>query len=185
MTTKLEYRVKPVTRYTVTRYEDTGNTGSVTERGTFDNPDVAYEVAYALCKADHERLGYKVDDERVQYPEHPMQTTINRVVIANEAERVRVANGVSADELLRGARIVYDDGGPASITEYNTTGGERGMQSMPSPAVADRLVMTPPAGYVMLTKAEHERLVAAAGPHGVTKPMFEADRIKAEVDRTT
>lgn len=69
----LEYRVKPITRYVVTRYEEGpgGNTGSVSERGHYDNPDVAWEVAYALCKQEHERYGYPVADERIQYPRHP------------------------------------------------------------------------------------------------------------------
>lgn len=71
--TKIEYRVRPVTRYIITRYEESedGRTGACEQRGEYDSPDVAYEVGYALCKLDHDRLGYPPGDERVQYPRHP------------------------------------------------------------------------------------------------------------------
>lgn len=68
--TKLEYRVKRITRYVITRHEEdlSGRCGSTVEKGTYDNADVAHEVAYALCKQDHERLGYPPGDERIKYP---------------------------------------------------------------------------------------------------------------------
>lgn len=71
---KVEYKVRPVTRYNVTRYtpDDAGNgraSGSCETKGEYLNPEIAYEVAYALCKAEHERLGYAPGDERIQYPE--------------------------------------------------------------------------------------------------------------------
>lgn len=76
MQTFIEYRVKPVTRYIVTRYESqmsddrrSGSTGPVSERGEFPNFDTAYAVGYALCKAEHEQLGYPLDDERIKYPD--------------------------------------------------------------------------------------------------------------------
>lgn len=70
--TKLEYRVKKVERYIITRYEERGSAGSVSERGEFSNPDQAWETAYALCKVEHDHhLGWPIDDERVQYPRHP------------------------------------------------------------------------------------------------------------------
>ncbi len=65
---KIEYRVIPVTRYVVTRYQDDGNTASVSERGEYGNNEIGYEVAYALCRAEHEQLGWPVADERIQYP---------------------------------------------------------------------------------------------------------------------
>jgi hypothetical protein len=67
---KIEYRVRPVTRYIVTRYEegDGGRSGASTSHGEFDNPIMAFEVAYALCKAEHQRLGWPVDDQRILYP---------------------------------------------------------------------------------------------------------------------
>ena len=74
---KIEYRVRPVTRYIVTRYEEfeSGITesrvvgGSCETRGEYDNERLAYEVGYALARADHERLGYPPGDMRIIYPE--------------------------------------------------------------------------------------------------------------------
>ena len=68
---KIEYKVREVKRYIVTRYHESDNGGScgVDAKGEFDNPNIAYEVAYALCKDDHERLGYPPADERIQYPD--------------------------------------------------------------------------------------------------------------------
>lgn len=76
---KIEYRVRPVTRYIITRYAERDNgepltKGSVGGKGEYENADVAYEVAYALCKAEHERLGLPPGDERIQYPRHPDET---------------------------------------------------------------------------------------------------------------
>lgn len=65
----VEYKIRPVTRYIVTRYyaNDRGSGSEV--KGEFDNADIAHEVAYALCKDEHEGLGYPVGDERIKYPE--------------------------------------------------------------------------------------------------------------------
>lgn len=77
---KVEYRVKPITRYVVTRYEE-GTDESIeegpkswsgtTERGNFDNFITAFEVASSLCGAEHASLGWPVDDDRMQYPKIP------------------------------------------------------------------------------------------------------------------
>jgi len=65
---KIEYKVRVTQRYFVTRYaEGDGQAGSSTF-GEYDNEEVAYEVAYALCRAEHERLGWPLGDERIQYP---------------------------------------------------------------------------------------------------------------------
>lgn len=69
MTDLIEYKVRPVTRYVVTRYERRGNAGGSEQQGEFDNAATAYAVGYALCRAEHERLGWPVGDERIQYPE--------------------------------------------------------------------------------------------------------------------
>ena len=66
--TQLEYRVVKVDRYIVTRFTSNENGGSVQQRGEFDNSDVAHEVAYALCKREHEFLGWDMGDMRIQYP---------------------------------------------------------------------------------------------------------------------
>ena len=103
MDTFIEYRVRPVTRYIVTRYEQQrsencgglpsektiGSVGSV-GNGEFDNADTAYAVAYALARADHERLGYSLGDERIRYPEHPNQV-LAQACAAQVPEGVRHA----------------------------------------------------------------------------------------------
>ena len=68
---KIEYRVIPITRYTVTRYYSGENTGGVEQRGEYNNANVAYEVGYALARAEHDRLGWPLGDERIKYPESP------------------------------------------------------------------------------------------------------------------
>jgi hypothetical protein len=68
MTIELEYRVKEVTRFIVTRYHSDGGGSSVEGRGEYGNPDIAFEVAYALCKRDHDLLGWPLGDDRIRYP---------------------------------------------------------------------------------------------------------------------
>lgn len=67
----IEYRVRPVTRYVVTRYEDQGENGTANIRGLgeYENQQVAQEVGYALCRAEHERLGWPPGDTRILYPQ--------------------------------------------------------------------------------------------------------------------
>lgn len=66
---KIEYQVRQAPRYYVTRYHEysDGRAGSET-KGVYDNPEVAHEVAYALCKAEQDRLGLPPGDERIAYP---------------------------------------------------------------------------------------------------------------------
>lgn len=73
----IEYKVRPVTRYCVTRFvklEDRdaglvpGLAPGSSVMGEYDNENVAHEVGYALCKAENARLGWKETDERIQYP---------------------------------------------------------------------------------------------------------------------
>ena len=68
---KVEYRVREVTRYHVTRHYSSldERTGGTEQKGEYDNPNIAYEVAYALAKEEHSRLGYPLDDERIKYPD--------------------------------------------------------------------------------------------------------------------
>lgn len=81
---KTEYKIRPVTRYVVTRYneDDNGIASSVT-KGEYDNADMAYEVGYALAKEEHERLGYPLDDMRIIYPLHPNNSS--EVIINRDA----------------------------------------------------------------------------------------------------
>jgi hypothetical protein len=76
MTIQLEYRVKKVNRYIVTRFAQSEgqNVGSVENRGEYDNDEVAHEVAYALCKREHEVLGWDIGDQRVKYPQREYET---------------------------------------------------------------------------------------------------------------
>jgi len=66
---KIEYRVRPVTRFVVTRYEESDQCGGSKVLGEYDNKEVAYGVGYALCKAEHDRLGYAPGDMRIIYPD--------------------------------------------------------------------------------------------------------------------
>jgi hypothetical protein len=66
---KVEYKVREVKRYIVTRYEESDRSGSCATRGEFDNFDTAYHVGYAMAKLEHENLGYPIDDMRIIYPE--------------------------------------------------------------------------------------------------------------------
>lgn len=66
MTEKIEYRVRPVTRYIVTRWEDVENgTALLDECGEFANEDRAYSVAHALAFKEREDLGWPPGDERI------------------------------------------------------------------------------------------------------------------------
>lgn len=68
-TSKVEYRVRPITRYIVTRHIANEMASSqLTERGQFDSYQTAYDVAYAMCKLEHDMDGAEAGDERFQYP---------------------------------------------------------------------------------------------------------------------
>ena len=68
---KVEYRVRKIERYIVTRFheDEGGQTGGSAVKGEYDNEDIATEVAYALCRAEHHALGWPPGDERIQYPQ--------------------------------------------------------------------------------------------------------------------
>lgn len=81
----IEYRIKAVTRYVLTRHTDgehgrpTNDTEdhreSVPETRQigpeYTSAETVYEVGYALARQDAERLGYGPGDDRVIYPEQP------------------------------------------------------------------------------------------------------------------
>lgn len=75
---EIEYRIRPVTRYIVTRCatEDAG-AREVSQIGEYYNAELAYHVSYAMAKAEHEKLGWPLDDPRMKYPEpfQPSQPT--------------------------------------------------------------------------------------------------------------
>jgi hypothetical protein len=72
----IEYRVKRVERFIVTRYEESegGHTGSVRQIGNeYDGFEVAYEVGYALARADQERLALPPGDMSVVFPSRALE----------------------------------------------------------------------------------------------------------------
>lgn len=72
----IEYRVRDVSRYIVTRYETGPEGAGVSTIGEYGREESAYDVAYALCKAEHQRLGWPVGDERIQYPQSPSDANV-------------------------------------------------------------------------------------------------------------
>lgn len=67
----IEYRVREVRRYIVTRYGigmAEGGFLQSSQHGEFDNFETAFAVGHALCRAEHERLGLGLSDERISYP---------------------------------------------------------------------------------------------------------------------
>ena len=72
----VEYRVREIKRYLVTRHEQNVSakgvivTGSNRQIGSeYDNYEMAYAVGYALAAKEHDDLGYDLEDERIQYPQ--------------------------------------------------------------------------------------------------------------------
>lgn len=74
----IEYRVRTVPRYVVTRFEN--GTGS-TQHGVFDNFQIGHAVATALAKADQDRLGLMPGDMGVIFP--------NSEPVALDADAIR------------------------------------------------------------------------------------------------
>ena len=65
----IEYRVRPIVRYIVTRHEMTENSGSTQNVGSeYDNVDMAYEVGYAVAKAEADRLKLPPGSVEVIFP---------------------------------------------------------------------------------------------------------------------
>lgn len=69
----VEFRVREVKRYVITRHEKTGaGPGlSMTDEGEYPNPHRAYSVAYALCRAEHEKSGEPLDSPNFIYQDTP------------------------------------------------------------------------------------------------------------------
>lgn len=102
----IEYKVRKIDRYIITRYEETGpdakggDAACSGTRGEYENADVAFEVAYALCKAEHERMGWLPGDDRIRYPEHPnagsMAPAIPAVTLTGAADCKLDADSIRA-----------------------------------------------------------------------------------------
>ncbi len=72
----IEYRIKRVERFIVTRHQEEENatTGSTRQIGKeFDNFETAYEVGTALARADQERLGLPPGDMGVIFPSEALE----------------------------------------------------------------------------------------------------------------
>lgn len=61
----VEYRVRPVTRYIVTRHDkDTGST----HVGEYPSAEVAHSVGHAMCDAERIKAGEPLDSPAFVYP---------------------------------------------------------------------------------------------------------------------
>ena len=67
---KVEYRVRAVDRYVVTRHYEglDGRSGGCDAKGEFDNREVAQAVGYALAKEEADRLNRAPGDDYVTFP---------------------------------------------------------------------------------------------------------------------
>lgn len=61
----VEYRVRPVTRYIVTRYED--GVGS-TQIGEYPSAETAHSVGHAMCDVERIKAGEPLDSPAFVYP---------------------------------------------------------------------------------------------------------------------
>jgi len=74
----IEYRVRPVTRFIVTRFESDGNKAGCENKGEFGSYGMAWNVAQALGLQDHAREGVSVtlpeyDSTMVEQPQIPSE----------------------------------------------------------------------------------------------------------------
>jgi len=67
--TKVEYRIRKVERFVVTRYEQGERSSGSETKGEFDSEILAFEIACSLAGAEHQKLGWPEGDERMKYPE--------------------------------------------------------------------------------------------------------------------
>lgn len=65
----IQYRVRPVTRFIVTRYEKSERGGSCVQKGEFPNLDLATEVAQALAVPEDAECVYTQPKENDHGPE--------------------------------------------------------------------------------------------------------------------
>ena len=67
---QIEYRVRKVDRYIVTRFARTElHPNGISEtQGEYDHSLMAENIAYALARQEHNALGWPMDDPRIRYP---------------------------------------------------------------------------------------------------------------------
>lgn len=105
---KIEYSIRPITRYIVTRYETSGpdengrgSGGCAQIGGEYSTAEGAYEVGYAMCRVEHDRLGWELGDGRIQYPQHPAVATfaeMQRLIDSGEVSILRTPLNSNAGE---------------------------------------------------------------------------------------
>ena len=82
---QVEYRVKAVTRYIVTRYERVerpdGGQANTRGLGEFPTYQQAYDIGYALAKSEHEQRGWEPGDARMRYPEMLPAAPVERLAV--------------------------------------------------------------------------------------------------------
>lgn len=66
----IEYRVRPKTRYIITRFERSkdGTEKSEPKEGQFKSEEKALATAQALARDERERLGWEIGDPRMVFP---------------------------------------------------------------------------------------------------------------------
>lgn len=71
---KVEYQVRKVERFIITRYaeDEQGRPGGSEMKGEYESAGLAHEIAFALARDEHQRLGWGLGDERMQYPKREM-----------------------------------------------------------------------------------------------------------------
>lgn len=86
---KIEYRIKPVTRYIVTRHESGDHSNGAEQIGNeYDTAEVAYQVGYAVCALEHQRLGWEIGDERIKYPQDPSSQRVAEVDLSKQFNQI-------------------------------------------------------------------------------------------------
>ena len=90
----IEYKVRPVIRWAVTRYHSYeilngkgGGAGS-DGKGEFDRFETAKDVGYALCSQEHQALGWPPADNRIRYPK---DNSPEECLASAENERIEAA----------------------------------------------------------------------------------------------
>jgi hypothetical protein len=69
----IEYRVRPIVRFLVTRHEIAEDGGSTQHIGSeYPNGDTAFEVAYALASAEAKRMNLSPGSMEMIYPQTPV-----------------------------------------------------------------------------------------------------------------
>lgn len=65
----IEYKVRPVQRFVVTRFHRTSDGASASiQLGEFPAWDTAFSVATALAEQERQMRGLVLDDPRIQFP---------------------------------------------------------------------------------------------------------------------